>query len=373
MSAKGKSKNLLPRFAVLAGTCLGHKVYRGFGPLDALAELSKPDIFDQETNKVGTQRNLNLPHARRAYEYSDKSDAFYPEMILNVRDASFVKFSAVSEEADSTFGMLEFIKDPEKSDKIVVSRLDGNHRLWFADGHEKGMKPLSRPVSFCFLTIEDQKKELELFRDINDNQMGMSTSHLQNITARLLGDKALKVQDPALYIVERLMRDQDSPLRGRVYEGGKARKERLLTGLTVANLKSAIKDMIGRSAKLSQLPDSEAQYVVIKNYWSALREWLPKAWKNPRDYIMFKGVGLYAISYLGIEVIDRCLLKGRFASQDMLKYLKQIPAESLANKGALPYAGRGGGRKLANDLIANLEEEGQVSVAKLQKLILNQG
>ena len=36
------------------------------------------------------------------------------------------------------------------------------------------------------------------------------------------------------------------------------------------------------------------------------------------------------------------------------------------------YADRGGGRKLANDLIANLEDEGTVSLAKLQKLILSE-
>jgi hypothetical protein len=56
----------------------------------------------------------------------------------------------------------------------------------------------------------------------------------------------------------------------------------------------------------------------------------------------------------------------------MLEYLKQMPAESLSRGGTSAYAGRGGGRKLANDLIANLEEEGAVSVSKLQKLILSE-
>jgi len=104
----------------------------------------------------------------------------------------------------------------------------------------------------------------------------------------------------------------------------------------------------------------------------ALKKWLPEAWVRPRDYMIFKGVGLYAISYVGIEVIDRSLLKGRFSSNDMLEYLKQLPSESLASKETLPYAGRGGGRKLANDLIADLEDEGEVSLATLQKMILRE-
>jgi hypothetical protein len=75
---------------------------------------------------------------------------------------------------------------------------------------------------------------------------------------------------------------------------------------------------------------------------------------------------------VGIEVIDRALLKGKFSSKDMLAYLKQMPSDSLAKGGTAAYAGRGGGRKLANDLIANLEEEGEMSLAKLQKLILSE-
>jgi hypothetical protein len=201
----------------------------------------------------------------------------------------------------------------------------------------------------------------------------MNTSHLQNITARLLGDKLLKVQNPALYIVQKLLKDKKSPLYGRVHEGGKVQKGTTLSGLTIANLRSAISDMLTRSAKLGQFPNADAQYKVIKNYWIALKKWLPKAWNSPREYTIFKGVGLYAISYVGIEVIDRSLLKGKFSSDDMLEYLKQMPSEALAKGETAAYAGRGGGRKLANDLIADLADEGEVSLSKLQKLILSEG
>lgn len=363
----------LPDFPVLVGTCLGHKAYRGFAPLSELARISKADIFDQAKNRLGTQRNLSVQHARKAYKYVEGTPrAFYPEMILNVRDKSYVEFTPLNGRKKVKFGIFKFTKDPTKTEKIIVSRLDGNHRLFFADGHEKGMDPISRFVSFCLLIIEDREKELELFRDINDNQMGMNTSHLQNITARLLGDKLLKVQNPALYISKQLMSDKKSPLYGKVHEGGKVDKDAILSGLTIANLTSGVHDMLTRSTKLAQFPDADAQYKVIKNFWIAVKKWLPKAWNNPRDYAIFKGVGLYAISYVGIEIIDRSLLKGKFSSVDMLQYLKQMPPESLASGGTAAYAGRGGGRKLANDLISNLEEEGEVSLSKLQQLILSE-
>jgi len=76
---------------------------------------------------------------------------------------------------------------------------------------------------------------------------------------------------------------------------------------------------------------------------------------------------------LGVEIIDRCLLKGKYQTRDMLSYLKQVPnTDVFSSKGALPYAGRSGGRKLANDLLENLEEEGEISTSKLQKMILGE-
>lgn len=370
---KKTAPKMLPKFPVIKGTCLGHKVYRGFAALSDLASLSKADIFDQSANPIGTQRNLNRQHARKAHAYvANTEKAFYPELILNIRDSSFVRFEPSKPASSIGCGQLTFTKDPSKG--LIVSRLDGNHRLWFADGHEKGMEAIQRPVSVCFLELSDLDQELEVFRAINDNQMGMNTSHLQNITARLLGEKALKLTDPALYIVGKLQKDKHSPFYKRIHEGGAIQRGATLAGLTVANLKNAVKDMLSRSAKLPQFPDADAQFRVIKNYWIAVKRWIPDAWKRPQDFIIFKGVGLYAITYLGNEIIDRCLLKGQFTAQDMYTYLKRLPATDVFSaKGGIPYAGRAGGRKIASDLIVDLEEEGEISLTKLQKMILTSG
>jgi len=375
MKAKRKMTSQLPKFPVIIGHCLGYKVYRGFAALKDLAELSRADIFDQRKNPRGTQRNLSRQHARKAYDYvSSVTEAFYPEIIVNIRDQSYVRFEPIKNEGSVEgveFGTLEFTKDPKKSKSVIVSRLDGNHRLWFVDGHETGMDAVDRPVSFCALALPNLEEELGLFSAINDNQMGMNTSHLHNITARLLGEKVLKIRDPALYIVQQLQKDRTSPFYKRIHEGGAVKRGATLRGLTIANLKNAVKDMLTRSAKLSQFPDADAQFKIIKNFWEAVRRWMPNAWKRPGEYIIFRGVGILAITYLGVEIIDRCLLKGKYETDDMLVYLKQIPAvDAFLAKGKLPYAGRAGGKKMASDLIRDLEEEGEVSLSKLQKMIL---
>lgn len=363
-----------PSLVAVLGECLGHRAYRGYAPLSLLTSISQPDIFDQDKNPTGTQRNLSAQHARKAYNYvSDTEDAFYPEIILNIRDMSYVRFEERVREGDSAFGVLKLTKDPKKAGRVVISRMDGNHRLWYGDGHEKGMDPIERTVSFCILALPDLDQELKLFRDINDNQMGMNTSHLQNITARLLGSKELKVRDPALYIAQQLQSDKSSPFYKRVHEGGAVKRGATLSGLTTANLKDAVRDMLSRSAKLSQFPDTDVQYQLVKNYWSAVKRWLPDAWSRPTEYIIFKGVGLYAITYVGVEIIDRCLVRGKYEVNDMLRYLKKIDTpEVFSTGGAKTYVGRAGGRQMAADLIAEMEEEGEISLAKLQKMILGQ-
>ena len=374
MTPRGsKSKESLPSFFVMKGSCLGHTAYRGYAPLSSLASFSRADVFDQNKNRSGTQRNLSVPHARKAYSYvKNTKNAFYPEIILNVRDKSYVKFTEIEEEKDVSYGQFAFVKDPTVGAKIIVSRIDGNHRLWFADGHNAALPAVSRPVSFCIVIVENLETELELFRDVNDNQMGMNTSHLKNIEARLLGTDLLKAQNPSLYIAQKLIKERSSPLYGQAHEGGKVEKDATLAGLTIANLTSSVGDMRSRSTKLAQLADADAQYKVVENYWAAVKKWIPKAWNSPKDYVIFRGVGLYAISYIGIDVIDRCLLAGKFGIIDMYKYLSQMPNNALSRGASSAYSGRGGGRVLANELLEYVTDDGKLSIPALQKLILGE-
>ena len=40
--------------------------------------------------------------------------------------------------------------------------------------------------------------------------------------------------------------------------------------------------------------------------------WLPDPWRQPSKHIVFKGMGLYLVSHIGIDVIDRCVIKGEY-------------------------------------------------------------
>jgi len=55
----------------------------------------------------------------------------------------------------------------------------------YADGKESGYSRIEKMVSFCLAYDLSREEEIQLFRDINDNQKRMNTSHLDGIVVRL--------------------------------------------------------------------------------------------------------------------------------------------------------------------------------------------
>src|ERR1039457_3020704 len=149
--------------------------FRGSAPLAHLALISQPDIFDQVTNPKGLQRDLSPKHASEAYEYvrRDRNQEYpraFPEVVLNVRQKSVLR--EVSEEEAAPLVKLQFTVSDMKTGKVYVSRVDGNHRLYFAVGDER-RDPLLAEVPFQIHVGLTQEQERSLFVDINRNQKGL--------------------------------------------------------------------------------------------------------------------------------------------------------------------------------------------------------
>jgi hypothetical protein len=69
-----KVKTRFLKSPAIRAKVLGVNVYRGFANLADLADISKADIYDQQRNPKGTQRDLSPAHARDAYEYVRNRD-----------------------------------------------------------------------------------------------------------------------------------------------------------------------------------------------------------------------------------------------------------------------------------------------------------
>jgi len=347
-----KRSNQKLTFPVIRGTILGVNVYRGFANLSQLAEISRADIYDLHKNPTGTQRDLSQKHAKEAYEYVKNSDlGFWPEVFLCARVKNVLTFKPIFDELPDV-GILEIDTEKINANKsISISRVDGNHRLHFADGKEKGYTKIEKAASFCIAYNLTSEEEIQLFKDINKNQKPMNTSHLDGIEVRLTPE------------------DKASPLHGRVFQGG---KKPVGVDIPLRGLRTGIQYMLSRSTQLPQLNDAEAQYRVIKNYFAAIKQWQPKAWSTPKDYIILRGAGLWGISFLGAQVIDRALMNNKFDTKDLLKILKSGKDWNWTNKGSFTgLSGRGGALEISNKVARHLKDTNQISTEQLFEKIMS--
>lgn len=359
-----KTKELPIKCPVIKGKVLGVKVYRGYMKLSDLSRLSKADVYDAKKNPRGTQRDLSPKHAKEAYEYVKNSDfGFWPEVFLCARNNKVISFSSLSDTYPEV-GVLTLDTDKIiKGASIVVSRVDGNHRLHYGHSSEKGFGKIEKVVSFCIaydLTLEE---EIQLFKDINKNQKPMNTSHLDGIDARLSPAEELKRRQPELYIGKSLGSDKTSPFYERIYDGG---KKPAGVDIPLRAIKSGLQYMFSKSTQLDGLNDADAQLKVIKNYFNATKQWIPEAWSKPKEFLALRGVGLWALCYLGAQVIDRGLMNGKFDTKTFLEILNSGKKWDWSKKGDFKgFSGAQGAQEISNKISRHLKAPNQISTEDL--------
>ncbi len=350
---------------VIESTVLGVQVVRGFARLCDLATISRADIYDAQKNPTGTQRDLSPKHARDAYLYVRQEDlAYWPEIFLSARDTTVWNF--VSQGDGRGILTIDMRKITETSD-ICISRVDGNHRLHYAGGNFDGYPPLTNVVSFCLAINLSLESEIKLFRDINNNQRRMNTSHLDNIKIRLTNRSELATRDPKLYIAKRLAEDEDSVLKGLVYTGGASDVAKVVP---LRTLKSGLEYMFSRPTRLTAIDDIDIQIKVIKNFFTAMKRWEPSSWASPRQHVMLRGAAFWGVCFLGAEIADRALARGKYKAEDMLAILRSGRNWNWSNGGDFSgLSGRGGAVRIRDMIVAELAEEETVSLKSLMKQI----
>ncbi|TAF10922.1 MAG: DGQHR domain-containing protein [Flavobacteriia bacterium] len=365
--AKEKFENI--KCPAIKGKVLGVKVYRGYLKLSDLSFLSKADVYDAKNNPTGTQRDLSPKHAKEAYEYVKNNDlGFWPEVFLCARNNSIITFNPISDEY-SEIGLLEFETNKIlESKQILLSRVDGNHRLHYGNSSEKGFNKIDKEVSFCIAFDLTREEEIKLFKDINKNQKPMNTSHLDGIDVRLSPEEELKRRQPELFIGKKLGTDSESPFFERIYDGG---KKPVGVDIPLRAIKTGLIYMFSKSTQLSRLNDTDAQYKVIKNYFSAVKQWIPNAWSTPKDFLALRGVGLWSICYLGSQVIDRGLINSKFDTQTFLDILNSGKEWDWSNKGDFKgYSGAQGAQEISNKIARHLKDTNQISTQDLLNEIM---
>lgn len=342
--------------------------YRGSAPLASLSRLSQADVYDQDGNPDGLQRDLNVRHARDAYDYvaappnKDRPRA-YPEVLLNVRDRGVVRVEKQPVKVGDTavtLATLTFdLAKIERARGTKVSRVDGNHRLMYGAGDSKTDRKALEGVSVPFAITIGMPKEHErsIFTDVNAEQKGLNTSHLAVQRARATSEERLLAIKPERVFALRLVSDEASPFHGLVHLGG-SKKGALKIGawrpLNFVALEGAVRRLLRRSMAIAER-SPDVQYAVIRNYWQAVKEATPEAWEKDTELLVLKNLGISTFAQLGGNIIDRALLSGDVDAADMLPLIEAAAAMVDWHRESEDVAGMSGNRAI-NQLAGRMAE-----------------
>jgi DGQHR domain-containing protein len=367
--------------------------FRGAAPLAHLALISQPDVYDQINNPDGLQRDLSPSHASKAYEYAnraidDKYPRAFPEIILNVRDKKIVEIEEIQEAQhffppNTKLYRLRFQLDSlEKSNKVKISRVDGNHRLYYAAG-DKIRDPILALAPFQLHIGLSKDQERALFLDINANQKGLNTSHLSIMRGMLTPEQEKIKHELDQWIAEKLSNDPESPWHGLIHMGGSKKGSRT-QGLTrptnFVSLKNGVKRTISKSQYLRDLTSPEAQYVIIRNYWTAVKKVFAQEWASAKEHMLLKNIGVLSMSILAGAILDRCMPRGKVDVEDMVYYLEQAKTRFDWSVSAEPgdrsvkgMSGTQAAMIIAGEMASELHDEsGENLMKQLQEKLLTQ-
>lgn len=353
---------------------------RGSAPLAHLATISQADVFDQVLNPDGLQRDLSAKHASNAYEYAHRPKEkdyprAFPEIVLNVRDKKVVRVEQIDTDKQNGIKLIRLIFDLEKmpDGKVSVSRVDGNHRLRYADGDER-RDPLLVSAPFQIHIGLNREQERRLFVDINSNQKGLNTSHLAIMASRLTPEEAEIKTSLHRWIAKRLVEDPESPWHGLVHLGGSkkgSRAQGLVRPVNFASLQNGVHRTLTKSQYIHDITDPQAQYLLVRNYWQAVKKVFSEEWGNPKEYLLLKNMGVWTLGIVGGTVIDRCLSRGREDVESMAKYLRQARTRFDWSRTATPgdraVAGMGGNKAaliIAGEMAKEMSDDAGVNVLK---------
>jgi DGQHR domain-containing protein len=378
----------------------------GFAKIDELAAVSSPDVFDDDMNPTGTQRELKPGHAAATFLYSSASreqaperTRAFPDIILNVRDMlavelqswpdgnalDFTSHSSVEDIGDERVVQiavdLDNVEFPKTNVGPEISRVDGNHRLdgWdsyleaLADGEETPEVEIPTVPFMLFLDLEIPE-ELKIFNDFNGKHEGMEPSLLITQGVSLSGGDPVRADssDFPAWLAYQLTRT-DRAFSGITFMGGSrkgANEKGKTLRLTLSAVRSAVNVMLRNSHRLREtlVDEPKAILTIINNFWLATSKAFPEAWENKRDFILLQSIGLNGFAEYGAGVIDTA--GASIEASDFQQMLQGIRGSVTLDRKAEIYdgvAGAGGAKRVAQLLRDASTEENLLKAQILEK------
>ena len=314
----------------MIGQSAGRRVFLAFAPADLLHRISFADVLDEDSGH-GYQRRFNSQHSLDFRKYIQHKNSSTIPLTFNLRPR--VDAAWRLKEGPPPQATLEINSSAGK----VLAQVDCQHRM----GHLNDL-PVSLPF-MCYLGLSE-REEMETFNVINSKAKGLSTSLLDFHDARLTDD--LAQERPELLIALHLNSNTDSPWYRQLDLGGNSTSG-LLRRASLRTMQKAIKGFLRQIKGLPQTPELTAQFVL--DFWSVIAFLLREAWDHPRQYLINKGVGVYALMGIAADLYKEAHASGqspdrRFLTNRLAEFITEI---NWSGNGPLGGLGGEGGVKTA--------------------------
>ena len=260
----------------LIGVSGGLLVFMGFESAVTLIALSFPDILNEDTGE-GYQRPYNKAHSIDFKNYITRRGSSTPPLTFNLRKEYSDSWSIERGEGNAA---TLIIRDNVK----CLTQVDCQHRLGELDGVD---------IQLAFMTYIglDLRQEMAIFNVINSKAKGLSSSLTDYHESKLLND--LAAEAPHLFISRRLNEDPESPWYRLIRYGGETTSG-LKRRTSFRMMQKTVQTFLLQTKTYIDAP-LEYKYQIVLNYWKAVQAVFPEQWKEHRNNLITKGVGLYGL------------------------------------------------------------------------------
>lgn len=319
------------------GVSAHRKVFLGFAPASLLYALSFADALDEDTGR-GYQRKFHPQHSLDFRKYIQKQNSCTIPLTFNLRpradDAWLIHHQS------PTAATLEIKLEVGK----VLTQVDCQHRLGY-------LNDVGITLPFmCFIGLTE-REEMEVFNVINSKAKGLSTSLLDFHDATLSSD--LASERPELFIALHLNNNSDSPWYRQLDLGGTSTSG-LMRRASLRTMQKAVKRFLAHT-KILRLAPAEVAAQIVLDYWAAVAVVLREAWDNPRQYLINKGVGVYALMTVAgdlyLESHGQTACDKRYFTTKLSEFINET---DWSSHGAMKGLGGEGG---VNSVVAMIREK----------------
>ena len=266
------------------GKSAARQVAVGFAPAKVLYAVSFADVLVEETGR-GYQRRFNAKHSLDFRRYIQGEHSSTIPLTFNLRTNSHNAWAL-----NSTVDGPATLTLREVEQKAVV-QVDCQHRL----GH---LNDLDVSLPFMMFIGLDEREEMEIFNVINSKARGLSNSLLDFHEASLASN--LGKEKAELYIALQLNADSDSPWHKQLDLGGNTTSG-LKRRASLRTMQKAIKKFLNHTQILKHETPETSKSIVMA-FWSAVSVVLSDAWNHPRNHVINKGVGVYALMEIAADL-----------------------------------------------------------------------